>query len=211
MSMYKLILRPIWNRGALVLEQNERENGSQPPLRWVVIDVPHTYGGKQTISGDESEVVEAPACCYAPNDAEPAQRLYAVYNMSGPRDRIGLAWNGKPVPTWAELEHQAAAGEEGAAGVLAKWRAVAALAGRLTDLDWRDDPGSCLYNAYNEAGPPERAWLTWDGRRVPSWAQLTQQTAAGAVVAKWLETAERASFFGDRDWNVPTPAPAQVQ
>lgn len=56
---------------------------------------------------------------------EPAERLYLAYNRGGPPERAGLAWNGQPVPTWAELLERSEGGDAGAAGVVDKWRSVA--------------------------------------------------------------------------------------
>lgn len=66
-----------------------------------------------------------PACCVPSERAALAERLYCAYQQGGPPERAGLAWNGEPCPTWADLEAQAAAGKVGAQAVLAKWKAVA--------------------------------------------------------------------------------------
>lgn len=66
-----------------------------------------------------------PACCYPAPNAERAEVLYCRYNEGGPPERAGLAFNGLPCPTWAELIAKAENGDPGAAGVVAKWRNVA--------------------------------------------------------------------------------------
>jgi hypothetical protein len=70
-----------------------------------------------------------PACCAPSEGAEPAEVLYCAYQAGGPPERAGLAWDGKPCPTWAEL---LARQDVGSAAVVSKWRAVAeALGGHL--------------------------------------------------------------------------------
>ena len=58
-------------------------------------------------------------------DAERAETLYCAYQRGGDPERAGLTWDGKPCPTWAQLVERADSGDVGAAGVVAKWRAVA--------------------------------------------------------------------------------------
>lgn len=58
-----------------------------------------------------------PDCCYAPEGATTAERMYAAYNAAGDLVSAGLNYQGKPCPVWAELP----------ANVRAKWEAVAAL------------------------------------------------------------------------------------
>lgn len=78
---------------------------------------------------------EMPDCCWAEPTASAAERLYAAYNRGGPSSRAGLAWDGRPVPTWAELVARADSGDAGAAGVVAKWRAVSMQASRMTPIE----------------------------------------------------------------------------
>lgn len=66
-----------------------------------------------------------PPCCIPSQDAEYAETLYCAYQLGGPPERAGLAWNGLPCPTWAELLAKQAAGDVGADGVVSKWRTVA--------------------------------------------------------------------------------------
>ena len=68
-----------------------------------------------------------PTCCYPRLEAETAEHLYCAYQRGGPPERAGLAWDGRPCPTWAELLAKQEAGDAGASGVVAKWRAVAEL------------------------------------------------------------------------------------
>jgi hypothetical protein len=49
------------------------------------------------------------------------------------------------------------------------------------------DEAKSLYAAYNDAGPPERAWLNYRGERCPDWADLTE-----VVRMKWLAVAVHA-------------------
>ena len=55
-----------------------------------------------------------------------ARRLYEAYNAGGPPERANLSWDGKPCPSWEQLDAWAAEGKAGPAGVVAKWEAVAA-------------------------------------------------------------------------------------
>lgn len=66
-----------------------------------------------------------PACCYPSEGASVAEQLYCAYQRGGPPERAGLAWNGEPCPTWAMLVERVQSGDEGAAGVISKWEAVA--------------------------------------------------------------------------------------
>lgn len=75
-----------------------------------------------------------PACCAPSPRAGIAERLYCTYNEGGPAERAGLAWNGSPCPTWAELLDKAAQGDAGAAAVVAKWNAVADRLARSTHI-----------------------------------------------------------------------------
>lgn len=56
-----------------------------------------------------------PDCCYAPDDAEPAWKLYAAYNAAGDPEKAGLNYQGLPCPTWDQLPE----------AIRVKWRAVA--------------------------------------------------------------------------------------
>lgn len=82
---------------------------------------------------DTTEVaVSLPDCCHPSEGASLPERLYCIYNASGPAERAGLAHNGKPCPTWGQLTAWAAEGKAGPAGVVAKWRGEAEA---LFDLD----------------------------------------------------------------------------
>jgi len=80
--------------------------------------------GAKIAEGD-CKTAHVPPCCHALESAELAERMYATYNLGGPIERAGLTWDDKQVPTWAKLVERTIAGDMGAAGVLAKWRAVA--------------------------------------------------------------------------------------
>lgn len=79
------------------------------------------------VAEEDVQTAHVPPCCWAPVDAEPAHRLYAAYNLGGAIERAGLTWDGKQVPAWADLLARAEGGDEGAAGVMSKWRAVVEL------------------------------------------------------------------------------------
>lgn len=66
-----------------------------------------------------------PACCTPSEDASLAEQLYCAYQRGGPPERAGLAWDGRPCPTWAQLVERAESGDAGAQGVITKWEAVA--------------------------------------------------------------------------------------
>ena len=67
-----------------------------------------------------------PACCFPSDNAEPAEALYCIYQRGGPLERAGLAYDGRPCPTWAELLTRE---DEGSRGVVAKWRQLAETVG----------------------------------------------------------------------------------
>jgi hypothetical protein len=74
---------------------------------------------------DTTEVpVSLPACCHPSEGADLAEQLYCAYMRGGAPERAGLAWDGRPCPTWAELHERAAGNDAGARGVIAKWEAV---------------------------------------------------------------------------------------
>lgn len=80
-----------------------------------------------------------PACCIPSSpECELAEELYCAYQAGGPPDRAGLAFNGQPCPTWAELLQRLHSGDEGAYGVVAKWREVAARLGRTRVSPYKD-------------------------------------------------------------------------
>mgnify|MGYP001170143290 FL=1 len=56
---------------------------------------------------------------------------------------------------------------------------------RSDDADELDTAARRAYDAYNEAGPAEKRWLTWDGRAVPRWPDLPE-----TIREKW-----RAAVF----------------
>lgn len=67
---------------------------------------------------------DLPACCHPSEGADLAEQFYCAYMRGGAPERAGLAWDGRPCPTWAEL-HERSAGNDGAAqGVIDKWEAV---------------------------------------------------------------------------------------
>ena len=70
-----------------------------------------------------------PPCCTPSEGASLAERLFCVYNAGGPPDRAGLAWDGRPVPAWAELSADSP--------VRAKWEAVATFAGPR--IEWASE------------------------------------------------------------------------
>lgn len=45
---------------------------------------------------------------------------------------------------------------------------------RSDDAGELDTAARRAYDAYNEAGPAEKRWLTWDGRPVPRWPDLPE-------------------------------------
>ena len=124
--MLKIVIQPFVG---LVLSESVDETGGTvhgPKLIYVVRD---GYNGKEyTYAAEDCRAVEAPACCWAEFDAPPAERLYAAYNRAGGDARIGVTWNGQPVPSWRDLQARAAAMDAGAEGVLAKWSATAEFA-----------------------------------------------------------------------------------
>lgn len=98
-------------------------NGEQKIL---VLAMKHpTQPGNICVAADDVKTAFVPACCWAPQDAELAHKLYAEYNLGGAIERAGLAWNDTQVPTWGQLVEWAAGGDAGRQGVLDKWRAVA--------------------------------------------------------------------------------------
>ena len=120
------------NRGAKVIGVQELE-GCQPSegnpkgiRRGLIVEL---VGGRVvSLMEDETRTAHVPLCCWASEKAEPAERLYAAYNLGGPIERAGITWDGMQVPTWAQLLDRAEAGDPGASGVVAKWRAVAEFA-----------------------------------------------------------------------------------
>lgn len=72
-----------------------------------------------------ASAVDLPACCHPAENASLAEVLYCAYQRGGAPERAGLAWDGRPCPTWAELRAKQEAGDAAAAGVVEKWRAVA--------------------------------------------------------------------------------------
>ena len=131
--MIKVVLTPDHLRGAKVTNVLD-EPGYLPSVypngekRFLVLDREHpTEGGRIIIAEEDCTTAHVPACCWAPQSAEPAHKLYAAYNLGGPIERAGLTWDNREVPTWEQLLERVAGGDVGAAGVVAKWRAVAEL------------------------------------------------------------------------------------
>ena len=60
-------------------------------------------------------MLNLPACCYASDDASPAEKAYAAYNAAGDPTTAGLNPDGLPGPTWDMLPEN----------VRAKWIAAA--------------------------------------------------------------------------------------
>lgn len=56
-----------------------------------------------------------PDCCYATENANLAEAMYAAYNAAGDPATAGLNYQGKPCPTWADLPENIRAKWEGAA------------------------------------------------------------------------------------------------
>lgn len=77
-----------------------------------------------------AEDLDLPACC-RPVGTSLAEVLYCTYQMGGPAKRAGLAWDGRPCPTWEQLVVRAEAGDEGAQGVIAKWESTAQIIDKL--------------------------------------------------------------------------------
>ena len=79
-----------------------------------------------------------PACCTPDDGATLDQVLYCVYNAGGPAENIGLATNGRPLPSWTRLERDALDGSVGSAATIAKCGAMAlhveTMAEQLLDL-----------------------------------------------------------------------------
>lgn len=93
--------------------------------RFLVLDRVHpTEGDRISVAAEDCTTTHVPACCWAPQGAETAHKLYAAYNLGGPPERAGLTWDNREVPTWEQLLGLAAGGDAGAAGVIAKWRGV---------------------------------------------------------------------------------------
>ncbi len=90
-----------------------------------------------------------PACCYPTPGAERAEELYCRYNSGGKPERAGLAFDGRPCPTWAQLLDRADRGDEGALGVVSKWRATALDNARPTETTIND-----MVMAYTNACHP---------------------------------------------------------
>lgn len=126
-----LVLSPSHLCGARVIGETDDSSGTG-----FVLDRDHPLKPNEKIWVDRNYVTtaEVPECCWAPDKAEPAHRLYAAYNLGLRGERAGLAWNGQPVPTWAELRQRAHDGEPGAIGVIEKWEAVAQAVDRMGDF-----------------------------------------------------------------------------
>lgn len=76
------------------------------------------------MSTTTTETPGLPPCCVPREDADLTERLYCTYNSGGPAERAGLAWDGRPCPTFSDLEGAAAEGRPGPAAVVDKWEAV---------------------------------------------------------------------------------------
>lgn len=125
-SLLLLVLAPSHLWGAKVVEET-RDSEGQPD--GFVLDRAHPVDGVNIwVARSSVETAEVPRCCYAAESAEPAERLYAAYNLGESEERASLIWDDKHVPEWAELLERAAAGNPGAAGVVAKWRRTAVFA-----------------------------------------------------------------------------------
>lgn len=132
--MIEVVLTPSHLTGARV-EHVVMETGHLPSeyhpngeKRIFILDRKHpTQEGRIAVAEEDCTTAHVPACCWASGDAEVAHKLYAAYNLGGPIERAGLTWDGREVPTWEQLLERAAGGDAGAAGVIAKWRAVAEL------------------------------------------------------------------------------------
>lgn len=85
----------------------------------------HNSNGVICIPDEDCMTEHVPLCCWAPENAEPAHKLYAVYNLGGEIERAGLAWNDTQVPSWNQLLQWYAEGDKSRQGVVDKWRAVA--------------------------------------------------------------------------------------
>lgn len=118
--MMTLVLAPGHLRGACVEHVKTDETGT-----WFILDRRGFQRDRIVVGEDYVQIAPVMPCCHAAEDAPAAEQLYAAYNLGGPVERAGLSWNGQPVPTWAELQTRAAAGDVGAAGVIAKWEATA--------------------------------------------------------------------------------------
>lgn len=70
-----------------------------------------------------------PDCCFASTHAETAEILYCRYNSCNVDGRAGLNYQGKPCPTWAELNSPTddPALSASRRKVVASWHHVAAL------------------------------------------------------------------------------------
>lgn len=97
----------------------------------VVLESPYGEEGLREHTED-LRTKEFPLCCWAAPSSPLEEHLYAAYNRGGPPERAGLAWDGRPVPTWAELLARAAEGDISAIGVVDKWRAVATFSQRIS-------------------------------------------------------------------------------
>lgn len=127
--MIEIVLEPSHLRGAKVVYV-QKLPGFQPSPEnpegfqtFLVLDrlVP-SQGQPMSVAEEDVKTAHVPLCCWAAETAEPAERLYAAYNLGGPIERAGLTWDDKHVPTWAQLLERAEAGDAGAAGVVAKKR-----------------------------------------------------------------------------------------
>ena len=122
-----LIVSPAPMLGALILEKRSHENGE-----YYILEADHpTEPGKVIVGVDDVQTMHAPSCCYAAPTATAAERLYAIHNL------LSLFGPLQPAPaTWAELVARAKDGDTGAAGVIAKWRALGERASGFSDREW---------------------------------------------------------------------------
>ena len=206
-----LVLSPSHLCGARVIGETDDSSGTG-----FVLDRDHPLKPNEKIWVHRNYVTtaEVPECCWAPDKAEPAHRLYAAYNLGLRGERAGLAWNGQPVPTWAELRQRAHDGEPGAIGVIEKWEAVAQAVDRMGDFrtfGWALRQLKNGHRVRRSGWNGKGMWLCLSGtdgtREVPAagfWAQpnreyaesqggtakvlpcICMKTATGEILMGWL-------------------------
>ena len=145
-----------------------------------------------------------PECCTPSPNADRAETLYCLYQTGGPPERAGLAWDGRPCPTWADLTKRADEGDTGAVGVIAKWRYVAA----WTERREVNSIEAMIY-AYVRACHPSN--LAAPGAEPYLWAfcagwacrEIGVPDLPRATVGRFLSSWRRGWDANDRRWSAP--------
>lgn len=143
-----------------------------------------------------------PECCTPSPGADRAETLYCLYQIGGPPERAGLAWDGRPCPTWADLVARAESGDAGAQGVVAKWEHVGEWIKR------RESNGvEAMIHAYVRACHPSN--LAAPGAEPYLWAfcagwacrEIGVPDLPRATVGRFLSSWRRGWDANDRRWS----------